>query len=168
MSTWLLWEWRVVLLLQCFLIFIRRIYSILAVFSAFNIWETEGSVLLWNVPPPDYIYSVIKVMLHFLFYLIFSSLFQNWPRLSSLTAGWETGQAMPVAMLLHVKQNWEGVYQDGYKTGEARASLLLPRRKGGKPKLPILLFRWEKKISVLLSPSISPRLACSCNSSSRC
>lgn len=48
---------------------------------------------------------------------------------------------MAVAMLLHVKQNWEGVCQDGFKTGEATASLLLPRKKGGKSKLPTLLFK---------------------------
>lgn len=35
---------------------------------------------------------------------------------------------MPVAMLLRVEQNWEGVCQDGFKTRGARAS----QKEGGE------------------------------------
>lgn len=61
------------------------------------------------------------------------------------------------------------VCRDGFKTGEVEASLLLPRKKGENLSFPPChLNRKKKKISGLLSLSISPRLAWSRNSSSKC
>lgn len=59
---------------------------------------------------------------------------------------------MPVAMLLRVEQNWEGVCQDGFKTRGARAS---QKEGGGNLSFPPCHLKVKKNLKSAVTINFS-------------